>query len=172
MIAFAGKNGAGKSTCADIVCEYIDCQIIKFAAPLYSINNKYYNVLSTRTPGKNRKLLQTTADIAKEEFGDDVFVDAFKESYNKRTKMVIVDDLRFDNEAVFIKSQGGIIINIVNNRVNEDSHCSNLGLSNYFVKYTINNNNDLESLRQQILYILYMEFPEKMSPPIYINIYS
>jgi hypothetical protein len=62
---------------------------------------------------------------------------------------LIVTDVRFDNEAQWIRDNNGVVVKVVNDRIssNSDSHVSERGVNREFISYTIENNGSLEELR-------------------------
>ena len=73
----------------------------------------------------------------------------------KHVKGIIISDVRFDNEAQFIKSIGGTIVKINRNVAIESSnHQSERGIS-IATDYVIENNTTIDDLYNQIDYIIY-----------------
>ena len=73
----------------------------------------------------------------------------------KHVKGIIISDVRFDNEAQFIKSIGGTIVKINRNVAIESSnHQSERGIS-IDTDYVIENNTTIDDLYNQIDYIIY-----------------
>jgi len=54
---------------------------------------------------------------------------------------IVIDDVRFDNEAEFIRDMGGTILEVKRTKLDEnnDTHISEAGLSENFIHGTINN---------------------------------
>ena len=75
---------------------------------------------------------------------------------NGNIRGIIVSDVRFDNEAQFIKSIGGIIIKINRGSVDNanSGHQSERGIS-IECEYIVENNNTIDELYNQIDYIIY-----------------
>jgi dephospho-CoA kinase len=99
-IAFIGQQCAGKTTAA-LVAQPDTDNHSKFAKPLYAVNN------ALSVP-KNRAFMQQVADLVKECFGQEFFIDAFDELlwwYNN-DKLIVNDDCRLQLEFNYLKSYG------------------------------------------------------------------
>lgn len=83
-------------------------------------------------------------------FGMDFWVDAFWSTNEfSENDVVFICDARFDNEAQSIIDRGGIIAQVVNDRVNNnDSHASEAGLPGELISAIIDNNGTIEDLRE------------------------
>ena len=63
---------------------------------------------------------------------------------------LILTDVRFDNEAQWIKDNGGIVVSIVRDLDNKDYHVSEKGVSREYVDIFLENNGSIEELRNGI----------------------
>jgi energy-coupling factor transporter ATP-binding protein EcfA2 len=122
IIALCGHAQSGKSTAANIIAKFasVPTYQLSFAYKLKAITamafdesiSKYENNKTEKPSGiqfTRRELLQKTAEFFRA-INPDVFVgilEVINPDYN-----YIVTDLRFLNEAKYIKSKGGIIIKI------------------------------------------------------------
>jgi hypothetical protein len=74
-------------------------------------------------------------------------------------KNVIFTDVRFLDEARFIKKAGGIILRVVRDLENKDTHSSETETDKITADYTIYNNGSLEDLaNNQVLKTLSRDF--------------
>ena len=116
-IAICGLAQAGKTTTANILKQKIQTKItepvyfIKFAQP-------HYNTLHLLNQTKNRGFMQEFSDLAKKYFGEDVFLQHFKEQEkNYKTcfpiSNLICDDLRYMLEFNYCLNNDWHIILIV-----------------------------------------------------------
>jgi len=64
----------------------------------------------------------------------------------KNTKNFIISDVRFNNEAEFVKNNGGIIIQIIRDTGNIDIHPSEKGVDDKYIDYIVNNNSSISHL--------------------------
>lgn len=89
------------------------------------------------------------------EVGRDIYAEDFwLEMAFKNTQpdgFYVVTDCRFDNEAEYIQSKGGVIWEILRPSVDEgDSHASEIPIDRKLVDDVIENTSDLETFRQKI----------------------
>lgn len=121
-----GAIGAGKSTVAGKIDE--SAMVCSFAEPIYealslmsgySVNSiKDYKGNTSPFGGKTwRYLLQTFGtDWGRNLIDDEFWIKIFEARYDRylrEGKSIIIDDVRFANEADYIHSKGGIIIKII-----------------------------------------------------------
>lgn len=137
IIAFTGARGVGKTVVANELVKSgsNDYVIESFATPikdmLKAMGLTEYFV--TDPEGKQepipwldgvsgRELMQTLGTSwGRETVLDDIWLRAMNQrlrKYISTDKIIIIDDLRFDNEAKFIQSQGGYIISLTRDGIN------------------------------------------------------
>ncbi len=129
IIALCGHAGSGKSTIADMITKICTVPIYKisFAFKLKMITSlafdetfDKYEFNKTEKPQgisfTRRELLQETAKFFRN-YNPDIFVNILK--YVNPDYIYVITDLRFLNEAKYIKSNGGIIVKIVDNKTSE-----------------------------------------------------
>lgn len=175
IIGLTGNMGCGKTTVCNIITDFSRIPVIKtkFAKPLYDMQEMLYNSISsvyTRpyTFVKDRKLLQFLGtDWGREVLGPDIWVNLWKnrleevelsmEEMNISNYIVLVDDVRFDNEAVAVTERNGIVLSI--NRTKEKNvvgaeltrHKSENGIDFKYVDYVVDNNGTIDDLGEAIL---------------------
>lgn len=103
-IAVIGSQCAGKTTVAEkLMFQFHHSRLLKFAKP-------HYDVLRVLGQGKNRAFMQKFSDVAKEHFGQDIFIEAFKmnckELEKKSPDLIVCDDLRYQKELDAAKALG------------------------------------------------------------------
>jgi dephospho-CoA kinase len=128
-LAFCGKMGSGKTSASLIALGLMTelfgqdnsiGYIIKFAQPLYQSMLAFH-----RNKGGNaeRNFLQRLGDLARREFGDDIFVNIFEENVaglitnrlpqlTQEHVLVMTDDLRFLSEYKLLKKLGFTIVGV------------------------------------------------------------
>ena len=162
LIAFTGRKRSGKDSAADSLVkmpaanneEKTFCKIA-FATPLKTIGtilgltNKQMNgtVVDKETidPKWNkspRQILQLLGtNLLRNQFDEDIWTKLLETRYNecKGCQHVVVSDVRFNNEAEFIKRLGGIIVNIVRPSLGgpTDTHESEAGIDVDLCDYEI-----------------------------------
>lgn len=147
IYAITGRKGAGKSTLADYFSTELFAPVLSFAMPLkaalsYLIQdpemmdptNKEMpcHGLGEKSP---REAMQMLGDFYKEKFGEDVFLKAMLSgiSHAKGSgfESVIIDDVRFDEEAEFLRELGATIYSVHRDHeiYKPDNHKSEAGIS-------------------------------------------
>lgn len=128
-VAFAGKMGVGKTTAANMLEEIlrkdegsaVSSINLKFADPIYEVL-QILGRWEDNSFEKPRQFMQKFADLARHEFGDDIFELLFEGKYFtaemscdvlKTPRILIsVDDVRFENELILLHNLGFYIIGI------------------------------------------------------------
>lgn len=153
IVGITGKMGSGKSTVAAMIIENSTnrtWKIVPFAAPLKSLAKEYFMWDGIKDE-RGRLLLQELGATARH-YVPSFWVHKWYESIKKH-KHVIVDDLRYDNEAQAIKDLGGCIVKVLG-RGNNDKHESEKGINDKYVDITIHNILDLRELNNKVITLL------------------
>lgn len=157
IIAFSGKMGSGKSTAVESLKFRLSekVSLVKLAQPLYDMQEFIYRRISSvhsRAEGfiKDRKLLQFLGtEWGRDEISKTIWTDIWKDAALEKEgagHLVVCDDLRYDNEAEFMKSLGAIIVKIERNSVEPRSdykntnHPSEMGIDAKYIDYVVQNN--------------------------------
>ena len=109
----------------------------------------------------NREILQKVGtDAMRNNFHPDVWVILLKDDLSQMVEwlgndqgenyIIVVPDVRFDNEAQTIKSLGGYIWEIKRPGYEGDGHASEKGVSPDLIDETINNDGSLEELKNKV----------------------
>lgn len=170
LIGLHGMAGAGK----DFIASKCLSKYFKFALANHfkiDIVRKHIftheEVFETKPPHVRHRLQQIGTEENRDVFGPDVWVEACEcwlysiHTTNNIDKFVIAD-IRFDNEAEWIRSKGGIMIKVESNRSRygmddqAKKHSSEAGVSDHLIDYVVLNdvNTDVASLQWQIDSIL------------------
>jgi hypothetical protein len=127
IIGFAGASGSGKSTAQDYVASFFKGKKINFADALRNVVLEIYPNLTMEdiTEGKDtnsnyyhiipRSILITIGNAARDIYPN-TWVDIVKKHvYNPSNKphLQVIGDVRFQNEADWIHSEGGVVIGII-----------------------------------------------------------
>lgn len=154
IIGFTGKMGVGKSTAVKELGDKF--KLIKFAQPLYDIQEYAYRRIegAYKRPEnfiKDRTLLQWLGtEWGRNTLSQNLWIDVWKtdaEIALFKGNYVVVDDVRFDNEAQAIRELGGKIIQITSDRTEEridtkagiSGHPSESGVTPNLVDITVKN---------------------------------
>jgi hypothetical protein len=163
IIGFAGKKQVGKSTAAGFLVEagfnrasfagplkemlavllrnlgYLDAEIAYFEAnkeeAIPRIWKSYRHLIQTLGTDWGRNMIHPSLWLM---------------PFSKEGR-VVVDDIRFDNEADLIRADGGLIIHVERGNGNHDPHASESGIKFKPGDFHIYNNASLDVLRVVVL---------------------
>lgn len=159
ILALAGPKGVGKTTTARILKHsspiFSAAAIKSFAGPLkdmlqtilppeaFTAEGKEDAVygLCGRTP---RYLMQTLGtEWGRKIVGEQVWLETMRRQIaSSPAKVIIIDDLRFDNEAAFVQDLGGVVMEVTRPGFNYTNlHSSERGVSKEFLDGFIDGEN-------------------------------
>ncbi len=171
LIAFTGKAGAGKGTAALALHGQTSC-ITSIAEPLKNAASQLFHFTSQQLYdqqekekidprwGKSpREILQWLGtDVLRNQFDKEIFTKLLQYrvcSLCEEYDHVIIDDVRYDNEAELIKQLGGVVIRIVRETdapmTAHPNHESEHGISDSLVNATIENNGSIEEFELKVI---------------------
>ena len=167
LIGFAGKKRSGKDTAAGFLSEALPAEHIvrlSFALPLKRwVADMFHISLETleQQKARYRKALQFLGEFARELWGDDYWIRKLNIELNKcgEGDVVIITDVRYKNEAEYIRALGGVVVRInrVTSRIDHpdygtgtDKHASETALDYYEHYFKTINALSLQDLKQQI----------------------
>ncbi len=146
LIGLAGPKGVGKTTYAKTV---LKGKVFSLATPIKAMLSTIvpkrflYDYKETPIPGwpehlTGRFLLQNVGTECFRKMWPDIWVNYLMEEISHEKGLSIVDDVRFENEAEFIRAKGGEIWRLHRKGVSsKDSHISEAGLPNELVNREI-----------------------------------
>jgi len=169
IIAFHGPAGAGKDTAAFAIKESTsNTEILSFAGPLkdackilfnFSNDQVYHPVIKEeideRWKKSPRQILQWLGtDILRTHINQDFLIMNMKQRMDSsNADYIIISDVRFDNEAEFIRSLGGKIVKIerpnIKTTIHSD-HASEKGISPDLIDAIVENNTSIEEFQTRI----------------------
>jgi len=165
LIAFCAPKQTGKTTTARAISAGRAAKILSFASPLKDFaamifSEEYMNekkeLPDPRTGMSYRDFAVHTGDVWRG-LNRNVFIDilnASREDLNVRycgLDAVVIDDLRYANEAQYVKDQGGIIIQLNRGGVQyKMDHATERPIDPNFVDYFCSVN-DAEALVEQLI---------------------
>lgn len=126
IIGLSGPSGAGKTYAAHLIRDALKNRgffvIDSFAAPLKAF---VMDLSGTKLPMNKeapyplypgmtyREILQQIGtDVMREKLDKEIWIRSL-ETRNEHNYNIVIDDVRFENEADWIRSQGGIVVRIV-----------------------------------------------------------
>ena len=162
LIGLTGRKRAGKDTSADYLCAKYGYKKAAYADPLKTAcqclfglrEDQLYNQSLKEEPDPYWKLTPRYlmqflgTDLLRKQFDPDIWIKLMEKKIGSGEGWIITD-VRFRNEAEFIKSRGGIIIKIVRPSIDiADDHESEVQDISY--DYLVNNDKGLEQLYSQL----------------------
>lgn len=179
LIGLVGKLGTGKDYITEnILLPYFGkdkTHIISMAdalkVELIVQMNIDFDRLYIKKDKDSRKLLQVYGtDIMRRKYGNDIWIkylDAWVKVYkNRGKKIIIIPDIRFKDEAEYVKSNNGILLKIEaedrsNDKINQEQlkneikHISEIEVSDIVCNFVINNTKENEkNVKNELLNFL------------------
>lgn len=166
IIGLSGYARSGKDTAARILVEEFGFKRLAFADKIreflleidpilndgYRLNHVVteYSWDTAKDRDEVRRLLQETGLAARKMFGPDFWVEQAFASVDP-TDRVVVTDVRFPNEADYIRDLDGYVWRINRDSVDAvNNHISEHALNGYTFDTIINNNSTVEDLNRAI----------------------
>lgn len=173
LIGITGKKRTGKDTIAVALAsfllenEQVTVDIEHFANPIREIGDIFG--WSQEQMHNDKDQIHPIWGISWRKFAQQIGTDVFRNTWrtdvwlrimdmriDPSTDFVIIPDIRFDNEADYIKSRGGMVIQVLRDTGEEDTHESEQGI--WLSDLTIMNNSTLDNLharcRQLATYLI------------------
>ena len=163
LIALHGQMGSGKTTVSNMILNKTQGKIVKFAGPLYAIQQYVYETTGLTLKGeKDRKLLQFIGTDWGRTIDANIWTNIFKATVKTTPESIlcVCDDVRFENELDVIKELNGYSIKIKRDNYDKPvnggsiNHVSEAGLDDSLFDLVIENNGDLKSLENEINLVL------------------
>lgn len=170
VIGITGSKGSGKTLIAKYLQEHYDFETYALADPIKQglqtmlgidprmLGSGDKSQIEPNTGKTYRKLLTSLGtDWGRDMIHPEVWIQQgnkrIAETIGKNGRLVI-EDIRFDNEAEAVIERGGLILKILSNRKGEqgEHHKSEKGISNDLVDHVVINNEttDLVTLYEQL----------------------
>lgn len=166
VIGIAGPAGSGKNEVADIISRHYDCVQYSFAAPIKQMLQMGLGLTRQDTDGYRkeqphplygktpRQLMQTLGtEWGRNMVHPDVWVTATADycsalHLENQRLAILLTDVRFNNEADWVRNQGGIIIHVERpDAAPVTAHASEQGVQRIdYADFVIPNDSDLLTL--------------------------
>ena len=116
-IGLIGKMRAGKDTAAKLFMDRFGGKVLKFAGPLYEMQDAIYKIIGEEPPmvngePKDRRLLQLLGTEWGREMRPTIWVDTLLKRAAECRDHIYVTDVRFPNEAEALHNAGFKLIRI------------------------------------------------------------
>lgn len=165
LVGIAGRAGAGKNAVASMIP---GAAVVQLADPLYAalaamlgvpesvLRNRAYKGAVLPDIGKSpRQLLQTLGtEWGRATVSPDVWIRIAERRIASLAAsgvaVVAVADVRFDNEADWIRNHGGRVWHVQRNDLAPDDHASESGIAIHDCDVVIDNSGTLEDLRKAV----------------------
>jgi len=167
IIGLVGKKYSGKDTCAEYMIRNYGFKRMAFADPLKLYCKKKYELKNSQLEEDKDKLDMRWGVTPREMFKDAGMKGReFDRGYwvNKvrldvlnstRNSQIVITDVRFENEATFIKNNGGILVQVQREECDQDDdHVSEKEMDSIKTDYSISNNSTLKCLNDTIDMVL------------------
>jgi len=162
LIAFTGLATSGKTTAAKPLTAK-GFRLISFATPVKRMvevltlcrdKSERPEVLCGKTIREVYQSLGT--DWGRRMVGDDIWVNIGRNAIQSElacedTRGVVLDDLRFNNEALCVKQLGGIVVEVRRHGLVRMEHASEAGVSPELVDLVIENTGSETDLQLQVM---------------------
>ena len=157
IIGLTGAKGCGKSSVARIINRLHDFEHISFATPIKDmlrvlglgdaeLNDPTIKEIPLDEYGKTpREMMQSLGtEWGRMLISGGVWISALRKQL-KPQKNYVIDDVRFENEARFVRERGAVIHVERNRLINNDTHISEAGIDDDLIDATIKNISCYES---------------------------
>lgn len=166
VIGVTGRARAGKDTVANMIKDHIGGSRYSFATPIYDMlaaigfdfrSSTWSDHKDKTIPGLGvspRRMLQTLGtEWGRELVHPDFWLMLAEIQLDKMSRMV-VSDVRFENEATWVRKHGVLIRVVRTDAASVEAHASENGVEPTSADILINNNGTLKELEQRVQFIL------------------
>lgn len=173
IIGLTGKAGVGKDLFSELIKKHLDsAESFAFAKPIKEAAKILFNFtdeqlydqikkeeIDIRWKKSPRQILQWLGtDILREHIDQDFFIKCIKQKIENSDKnFIIVTDVRFPNEAEFIRSMDGKVVKIIRpNAVTTEhnGHITEQGIADKLIDEIIINDGTIEDFENKIIEFL------------------
>jgi len=162
IIGFAGKKRSGKDTAASTIQEhYPQAERMAFADPMKECLRHLYGLTDQQLNGDLKETVDdawgTTPRKLMQQFGtefvkrhspagQDHWVRLMQQRVAQSdSNFIVITDVRYPNEAEWVQSMGGLVLEIVRDEVEQhDTHSSERRLPENLIDCIVPNNQDIE----------------------------
>lgn len=168
IIGLSGKQGVGKSTLASYIMylakkNKTETSVVKIAGLIYELQDMIYEKLDMQVVGEKDRPLLIALGMhfrkVNENFWTDKAMDKAR-ALSNAGHIVIIDDIRFPNEAKAVEDAGGLLVRIEgiqrgrNISIEAMSTPSECALDDYNFRHRINNRTSKLDTEKQLRQVL------------------
>ena len=164
LIGFAGKARSGKDTAAKFLCDEYRCLHYSFAQPIKDSCKIMFQLTDEQERNKEqiiepwgyspRKMYQHIGTDIGRSLDPNIWVKNAEIFVKKNLgRTVVISDVRFSNEAMWIHNRGGVVVQIIrgdNEGITESLHASEHGMTDKDYDATIYNNGTIADLHNEL----------------------
>lgn len=180
LIGITGKARSGKDTIADYLLQHKWFETISFANPVKRGIQAAFNLPADKLNEDKEQIIPELGyskrqlyqlfgtEFGRNILGEDIWVKSAQLTLNKIVERshkqpgifidvpgVVISDVRFDNEAEFVKKNNGIIVEVRRESATAvNDHVSEAGINPMLIDYVIENNGTIQQLNDRINEIL------------------
>lgn len=172
LIAFTGKKQSGKTTASDYLFKYHNFLSYAFAGKLKLVCQDLFALSNEQVDGNLKERIDERYGLSPrnilQKFGSEVGREIYRDIWIKCLERkiqhlldnkinIVISDLRFNNEAEWIQSKGGLIVALERPQTEvNDTHISESGINTEYIDYRIINTYDtLEDFYIEIDKVVY-----------------
>ena len=179
LIGLTGKARSGKDTTAYILEQEHRFARHSFAFSLKQACKNIFGLSESQVNGalkeeydsywekSPRQIMQLVGtECLRVNFGETIWLQSLEKrvNLNPEQEFVVVSDVRFDNEAKWIRENGGVVWEIRRQDITEVSpHSSELGVDHSLIDSVIHNDSGLDSLMTKVKSEYELSFGEVLS---------
>lgn len=148
IIALGYETGVGKDKVADILVQHHGFKRISFAdipkqicQLVFNVDFSQKDVVVEKYESTPRQLLIRLAESLKKEFGQDLWAKCIPITKHEK---IVISDLRFKEEAKYLKELNAVFVRVQRNHVNKLNVDE---LKDFDWDFTIYNNDSIETLK-------------------------
>lgn len=174
IIGITGKARSGKDTIKDIILDNFAAWGYSFAEPMYSmtrvlgVNSRDFSDAFKEKPISKfaargidvspRKLLQTLGtEWGRQLISPDIWISFAAEQFEDHGSGMVISDVRFENEADFVRNNGGTLIHVRRSSLPDTrSHVSESGVEFKDGDIVISNDGTLADLEAAVIEAVYV----------------
>jgi len=165
-LGISGKMGSGKTTLSDGLIQELSSGLpierVSLAKPIKDVQNLIYDSLGLEMIGeKDRDLLIKLGMWGRDKDPDLWLKQAVKKFKKSKAKIVICDDVRFENEADWF-TNNGLLVRITGKQRGDNVNMeykdstSETALDNYNFEYTVSNTISVDDMLLSVLQFIDM----------------